>query len=127
MNAVAIETGRVEIRHASVSALPFPDSMFDTVTAVETHFWWPDLPGDLREILRVLKPHGQLALIAEIYRGANTLTSRLAEQQAARTGMTLLGVDEHRDLLGAAGFVDVQIDTDVDRGWICATGRKPPT
>jgi SAM-dependent methyltransferase len=125
MNAVSIETGRVEIRHGSVSALPFPDNMFDTVTAVETHFWWPDLPGDLREILRVLKSRGQLALIAEIYKGANTLTSRLAEQQAARTGMTLLSVDEHRDLLAAAGFVDVQIDTDVDRGWICATGRKP--
>ena len=125
MNAVYIETGRVEIRHASVSALPFPDDMFDTVTAVETHFWWPDLRGDVREILRVLKSHGQLALISEIYKGANTLTSRLAEQHAARTGITLLSVDEHRDLLATAGFVDVQIDTDVDKGWICATGRKP--
>ena len=124
-NAVSIETGHVEIRHASVSALPFPDNMFDTVTAVETHFWWRDLPGDLGEILRVLKSHGQLALIAEIYKGANTLTSRLAEQQAARTGMTLLGIDEHVDLLATAGFVDVEIDTDADKGWICATGRKP--
>ena len=124
-NAVSIESGRVEIRHASVSALPFPDNMFDTVTAVETHFWWPDLPGGVREIRRVLKPGGQLALIAEIYRDANTLTSRLAEQQAGRTGLTLLSVGEHRALLAAEGFVDVEIDTAIDHGWICATGRKP--
>ena len=37
--------GRVEIRKASVSALPFPDDLFDLVTAVETHYFWPDLPA----------------------------------------------------------------------------------
>jgi ubiquinone/menaquinone biosynthesis C-methylase UbiE len=41
-NAHGIETGRVEIRLGSVSQLPFSDDMFDLVTAVETHFWWPD-------------------------------------------------------------------------------------
>src|SRR5256885_11876107 len=43
-----IDLGRVEIRHGSVSDLPFPDGMFDLVTALETHFWWPNLPGDMR-------------------------------------------------------------------------------
>jgi len=38
MNARWIDLGRVEIRHASVSRLPFPDGMFDLVTAVETYF-----------------------------------------------------------------------------------------
>ncbi len=44
-----IDIGRVEIREASVSRLLFPDGAFDAVTAVETHFWWPDLAG-LREV-----------------------------------------------------------------------------
>jgi len=48
-----IEIGRVEIREGSVSQLPFTADMFDLVTAVETHFWWPDLPGDMGEVLRV--------------------------------------------------------------------------
>ncbi|HYA96515.1 MAG TPA: class I SAM-dependent methyltransferase, partial [Methylomirabilota bacterium] len=65
-----IDMGRVEIREGSVSKLPFPENMFDIVTAVETHFWWPDLPGDVREILRVLKPGGTFILIAEVYKGA---------------------------------------------------------
>ncbi|HYK91910.1 MAG TPA: class I SAM-dependent methyltransferase [Acidobacteriota bacterium] len=45
VNRRSIEAGRVEIREASVSELPFSNDFFDLVTAVETHFWWPDLPG----------------------------------------------------------------------------------
>ena len=41
----------------------------DVVTAVKTHYYWPDLHADLREILRVLKPGGALVVIAEAYRG----------------------------------------------------------
>ena len=55
-NARGIDAGRVKIRQGSVSQLPFSDGMFDLVTGVETHFWWPDLRGDVLEVLRVLKP-----------------------------------------------------------------------
>ena len=110
---------------ASVAALPFRNGSFDIVTAIETHFWWPELPANLREVRRVLKPSGRLAIIAEVYRGANSTTSRVAAHQAARVGMTLLTVDEHRDRLVEAGFDDVQIDTVDDHGWICALATKP--
>jgi SAM-dependent methyltransferase len=46
LNKQWINTGRVEIREASVSQLPFSADVFNVVTAVETHFWWPDLPSD---------------------------------------------------------------------------------
>ena len=59
-----ISSSRVRIQHASVAALPFPDRSFDVVTVVETHYYWPDLPASLREILRVLEPGGTFALIA---------------------------------------------------------------
>ena len=68
-NAKLIGAGRVVIQKASVSQLPFPDRMFDLVTAVETQYYWPDLEADMREILRVLKPGGKLVVIAEIYKG----------------------------------------------------------
>src|SRR5262249_26407915 len=54
-NADAIGAGRVRIEHGSVAALPFADGTFDLVTAVETHYYWPDLPASMREIFRVLK------------------------------------------------------------------------
>jgi ubiquinone/menaquinone biosynthesis C-methylase UbiE len=124
-NAQSIAAGRVEVRHGSVSQLPFSDGMFDLVTAVETHFWWPDLPTDMREIFRVLQPDGKLIVIAEVYKGANTTASKLAEKYASRTGMTLLSVDEHRELFANAGYSDVQVIEKHYKGWICATGRKP--
>jgi ubiquinone/menaquinone biosynthesis C-methylase UbiE len=99
--------------------------MFDLVTAVETHFWWPNLPGDMREVFRVLKPGGTLIIIAEVYKGANTTVSRLAEKYAPRTGMKLLSVDEHRELFTSAGYANVQVIEEHHKGWICGIGRKP--
>ena len=125
MNARGIELGRVEVRHGSVSQLPFADGMFDLVTGVETHFWWPNLPGDMREVFRVVKPGGTCMLIAEVYKGANTLVSRLAEKYASRTGMMLLSVEEHRELFSNAGFSEVRVIEERAKGWICGVGRKP--
>jgi len=114
-NARWIDLGRVEVRHGSVSRLPFPDNTFDLATAVETHFWWPNLPGDLREIFRVLKLGGKLIIIAEVYKGGNTMASRIAEKYAARTGMTLPSVNEHRELFTKAGYSDVQLMENRDK------------
>jgi ubiquinone/menaquinone biosynthesis C-methylase UbiE len=124
-NKELIDIARVEIREASVSHLPFSEDTFDVITAVETHFWWSALPADMREILRVLKPGGTLIIIAEVYKGANTLTSRAAEKYSARTGMALLTVDEHRDLFIKAGYTNVQTTVEPGKGWICVIGRKP--
>lgn len=123
-NARWIAMGRVDIRHGSVSQLPFSGAKFDLVTAVETHFWWPTLSADIREIFRVLKPGGKLIIIAEIYKGANTTAAKLAEKYASRTGMTLLSVDEHRELFAKAGYSDVKVVEERDKGWICGIGRK---
>ena len=123
-NAQAIRVGRVEIHLADVGKLPFADNTFDLVTGVETHFWWPDIAAGLREIRRVLKPGGTLILIAEVYKGADAIMSRLCEKQAPITGMKMLAPDEHRDLLASAGFADVRIDALAAKGWITAQGRK---
>jgi len=125
VNRQWIDAGRVEIREESVSHLSLPDNMFDLITAVETHFWWPDLLADMREVFRVLKPGGKLVIIAEVYKGAKTTTARLAEKYAPLTGMKLLSVGEHHDLFANAGYSDVQVIDEPGKGWICAIGRKP--
>ena len=124
-NARQIAAGRVDVRLASVFDLPFADDTFDLVTAVETHFWWPQLPSDIREVRRVLKPGGLLMIAAEIYKGAGTLLSRLAEEHSCRTGMTLLSADEHRQLLPDGGYSDVRVIERREKTWICALGRTP--
>ncbi|MGA8539767.1 MAG: methyltransferase domain-containing protein [Terriglobales bacterium] len=120
-----MEMGRVEIREAPVSQLPFSDNMFDLVTAVETHFWWPDIPEGMREVLRVLKPGGALLIVAEIYKGANTRTAKLAEKYLPLSGIKLLSVTEHQELFADAAYWDVQVIADSNKGWICGIGKKP--
>ncbi|MBZ5552001.1 MAG: class I SAM-dependent methyltransferase [Acidobacteriia bacterium] len=121
-----IAMGRVEIRLGSVSHLPFSEDMFDLATAVETHFWWPDLPADMREVFRVLKPGGRLIVIAEIYKGGKHVRiQKLLEKHAKMTQMALLSVKEHSELFSNAGYSDVQIIEEHDKGWICGIGRKP--
>jgi ubiquinone/menaquinone biosynthesis C-methylase UbiE len=123
-----IKSRRVEILHGSVSHLPFPGQMFALATAAETHFYWPDLPADMREISRVLKPGGTLVIIAEVYKGGkyDRLVQRLADMMQ-KTGFPYanLTVDEHRELFLRAGFTDVQVIEEYDKGWICATGKSP--
>jgi ubiquinone/menaquinone biosynthesis C-methylase UbiE len=120
-----IDIARVEIGEASVSHLPFSDCAFDVITAVETHFWWSNLLSDMREVLRVLKPAGKLIIIAEVYKGAESFSSRAVDLYARKTGMALLSVEQHRELLKDAGYADIQITTKPGKGWICCMGTKP--
>jgi len=123
-NSSLIETGRVEIRQASVSRLPFSDRQFDLVTAVETHYYWPNLPADLREVRRVLKAGGTLLVVAEAYKGGkNEARLQLFAQAMTPLGYSHLSVEENRDLLSSAGFSDVDVVEDYEKGWLCVLGR----
>lgn len=122
-NAQLIKAGRVEIRQASVSKLPFPDDQFDLATAVETQYYWPDLVKDMAEIRRVLKPGGTLIIIAESYKGGRYDKVKGLVMKLLRS--TELSVSEHRELFLTAGYTDVQIFEEHKKGWICGTARKP--
>jgi len=126
-NKRRIEAGRVEIRQASVSELPFAAGTFDLVTAVETHFYWPDLPTDVREVLRVLKPGGAFLIVSEAYKGGKRARQNqmFADAMSGTGNFSHLTVEEHRELLSDAGYSDVQVFEDYEKGWLCATGRKP--
>lgn len=123
VNQAEISAGRVDIQQASVSRLPYPDASFDLVTAVETHYYWPDFVADLREVGRVLKPGGSLALIAETFRGQAFGAAYWFSMMLLRA--RYLTPDQHREALTAAGFADVQVATDRLKGWICVVGSKP--
>ncbi|HEY6345551.1 MAG TPA: class I SAM-dependent methyltransferase, partial [Bryobacteraceae bacterium] len=121
-NKAAVESGRVEIQRATVSRLPFANDVFDLVTAVETHYYWPDRLRDMREIYRVLKPGGSLVIIAEAYRGRRF--DWLWQFAMKLIGGAYLTPDEHRDLFAKAGYAEAQVFLEPAKGWMCATGRK---
>jgi ubiquinone/menaquinone biosynthesis C-methylase UbiE len=120
-NRELITAGRVDIRSGSVSQMPFPDRTFNLITAVETHYYWPEPAADLREVLRVLKPGGTLVLIAEVYRTPrlgwlNQLIMKLL-------GGSCMTVREHAEMLESAGYARIEMFEE-SKGWLCAVARK---
>ena len=102
-NAGAVEAGRIALRRESVANLPFADHTFDKALAINSMQVWPDAMAGLKEILRVLKPGGRVALGFTRYSGQ------------AKAGLAELVVE--------AEFADARVvDMDSD---FCALATKP--
>ena len=61
-NANAIRSGRMELNQGDVTALPYPDRSFDIVYSLHSIYFWQHPVDCLKEIKRVLKPDGLLAI-----------------------------------------------------------------
>jgi len=61
-NAEATAAGRLEVVRADAAALPFPDESFTHVSMVIVFLFLPDPAAALREVHRVLRPGGRLAV-----------------------------------------------------------------
>ena len=68
-NAQAIASGRVDVRHGAVERLPFADETFDKALAINSMQVWTDAGAGLREMWRVLKTGGSIALGFTPYSG----------------------------------------------------------
>ena len=93
---------RVFVRQGSASELPCDDGMFDLVTAVETVYFWRDLPQCFEGVKRVLKPGGLFAILLEVS-SPDCVWTRVVD------GMTTYSPEQLREFLEQAGFRDVEI------------------
>ena len=57
----------IELKHADVAALPYPDNTFDTANIANAVHCFPDVDAGFRDVLRVLKPGGKLAANVLLY------------------------------------------------------------
>lgn len=62
-NHKLVRSGRVDLIQADTSRLPFDDALFDRVLCVHVVYFWEDRDAAFREIARVMKPGGKLALV----------------------------------------------------------------
>ena len=69
-NRKTLRAGRVALFLATVSRLPFEEASIDRACAVNSFQFWPAPAADLRELRRVLKPGGLIALT--LRQGAGT-------------------------------------------------------
>jgi SAM-dependent methyltransferase len=121
LNAPAIAAGRAELRQGNADALPYPDDRFDRAFAVNVHYFWKDPLTALREIRRVMRPGGRIALGFIDKEG-------LEKQKFARTGLlTLYNGEDTTRLLAEAGFSEARCEAKpvhrVGMG-ICAVAQK---
>ena len=93
---------QVFVTQGSAEKLPYEDAKFDLVTAVETVYFWPNLPGCLKEVMRVLKPGGRFAIMVEVVDSNSKWTSVVE-------GMTAYSPEELKLLLDDAGFTRTEI------------------
>jgi SAM-dependent methyltransferase len=121
-NRAFIREGRVEILEGTVSSMGFGDRAFDLVTAIETHYFWPDLGSDLKEVHRVTKPDGQLLIVGALYR--NSRFDGRNQRIVDAGGMTYLGIDELRGLLEGAGFSECEAHEEEKKGWFAVKCRR---
>jgi len=112
-NAVAGGYTNVEFRLSTIDKLPLPDASVDCVISNCVINLAPDKPAVFREIFRVLKPGGRLAVSDIALKG--TLPEALANSLAAYVGCIAgaIHVDTYRSELLLAGFAPVEI---VDSG-----------
>ena len=89
-NAAAISEGHVELRQESADHMSFEDGSFDKVLAINSMQLWPDAFAGLREVSRVIRHGGQLALAFTTY----------------YSGQQRDGVPE---LVASAGFSDCRV------------------
>lgn len=61
-NAQARGLGNVHVRECGVDALPFDDASFDTISCRFGFMFFPDIPGAVAELLRVLRSGGRMSI-----------------------------------------------------------------
>jgi SAM-dependent methyltransferase len=113
-------------KQASADHLPFPDESFDAVVSQFGLMFFPDQVGALREMMRVLKPGGRLAVAVwgsladtPAYAAEVELVERLAGRAAAdalRAPFVLGDPRQMAELCDAAGIVGARVALQPGRG-----------
>ena len=93
---------QVFVTLGSAEKLPYEDGKFDLVTAVETVYFWPNLPNCLQEVRRVLKSGGKFAIMVEVV-DDDSMWTNVVE------GMTAYSPEDLKKLLDEAGFTQTEI------------------
>lgn len=109
-NRAAIGRGQVALTRGSVTQLPFGDACFDKLYSINCIYFWPDAVAGLREIHRVLKPGGRVAI-----------TVRDKRRETYRP----FSADKLAQMLGQAGFTQVvtRHNGQPSHPLICALGQ----
>ncbi|MCA2228148.1 class I SAM-dependent methyltransferase [Nonomuraea aurantiaca] len=113
-NAAAVRARRVHLTQASVERLPSFGDPLDAILAVNSVGFWPDPVERLRELRRLLRPAGRIALVSQ------------PRCPGATRDTTVRAAQELQDLLTQAGFVQLRVETlELDPPVACVLANSP--
>jgi len=109
-NAKAIREGRVDLRHLDGVNLPFGADAFDKVFSVHTLHFWSDPRATLKDLHRVMKRGGRLAL------GFHAADDGLMPERFPPSVYRFHTQKQVGEWLEKAGFKDVRVEPRKDAG-----------
>ncbi|NJO88251.1 MAG: class I SAM-dependent methyltransferase [Chloroflexia bacterium] len=62
-NKKHIENNKVKLEQGTIWDLEYPDNHFDTIYGSNVHFFWKDPVEEFTELVKLLKPEGQLLMV----------------------------------------------------------------
>ena len=92
--------GRVMLKFMNLTHAPLMN--WGLVTAIETVYFWPNLPNCVKGVYKVLKPGGRFAIMVEVVDADSKWTSVVE-------GMTAYTPEQLHNLLDDAGFTQTVI------------------
>jgi len=119
-NADAIKAGRVELRQGDVSSLPYPDDTFDIAFSLHSIYFWHDPVPCLKELRRVLKPGGLLAITIQP-------KDKWNEDARASNVMTFYFGRDLALIITSAGYREVRVEIPPEKDKVfleCILGIK---
>lgn len=110
-NQKGVQAGKITILQADVASLPFEENSFHVATAIQNHYFWPDLEKSVREVYRVLRPGGSFLIVCE-------KSSIDYHMKTYRT------IDEMERLFERCWFRTASVFEHENKRWLCFRGRK---
>jgi ubiquinone/menaquinone biosynthesis C-methylase UbiE len=121
-NAAAVRAKHVVIKYGNISKLPFEDESFDKACAIESLHFWPDPIAGLKEVYRVLRSKGLVAIATAWSKEMPNHHKYVAI--ARRMRFPLYSGQEIVGMLTTAGFSRAYFELKVGIDWLCVIGVK---
>lgn len=96
-NAKAVQSGKVDLRHANVTDLPDFGTIFDKVIVINNIMYWPETIESLRKVRNVMNPNGLITCIIQ------------RDDEMYRAGKCTEEINWYLHCLYQAGFVNVGV------------------